>query len=75
MIDNNHDITDIPLPADPTRSVRKFFSELHLPLLVAGMDYSFGVAFYGGGGDHGGPITKKIEVPKNWEQLKAEYQL
>jgi hypothetical protein len=75
MIDNNHDITDVPLPADPTRSVRKFFSELHLPLVVAGMDYSFGVAFYGGGGDHGGPITKKIELPKNWEQLKTEYQI
>jgi hypothetical protein len=39
------------------------------------MDYSFGVAFYGGGGDHGGPITKKIDLPKNWEQLKAEYKI
>jgi len=73
-IDNNHLPKGVPLPADPTRSVRKFWSSLHLPVIVAGMNYSAGVAIYGGGGDHGGPITKKIETPKNWDQLVAKYK-
>ena len=54
--------------------MRKFFSAEHLPIVVAGMNYSWGVALYGGGGDHGGPITKKIEIPKNWDKLTAKYK-
>jgi hypothetical protein len=73
-IDNNHFPPTAPLPADPTRSVRKFWSPLHLPVVVAGLSYSAGIAIYGGGGDHGGPITKKIIVPKNWNQLLAKYK-
>ncbi len=71
---NNHIPKEFPLPEDPTRSVRKFHSGLHLPVVVAGMDYSYGVAFYGGGGDHGGPITKKIELPKDWKTLTEKYK-
>jgi len=74
MKGNHHIPKDVPLPADPTRSVRKFFSTMHLPVAVAGMDYSHGVAFYGGGGDHGGPITKKIHLPKNWDKLIDSYK-
>lgn len=74
MKGNHHIPKEVLLPADPTRSVRKFFSGMHLPILVAGLNYSFGVAFYGGGGDHGGPITKKIEIPKNWNKLVNKYK-
>ena len=74
MKGNHHIPKDVPLPADSTRSVRKFFSAMHLPVIVAGINYSSGVAIYGGGGDHGGPITKKIELPKNWDELVAEYE-
>ena len=74
MKDNHHEPKDVPLPADPTRSVRKFFSSLHLPVVVAGINYSSGIAIYGGGGDHGGPITKKINLPKNWNELVKRYK-
>lgn len=74
MKGNHHLPKDVPLPADPTRSVRKFFSAMHLPVVVAGINYSSGVALYGGGGDHGGPITKKVEIPKNWDKLVAKYK-
>jgi hypothetical protein len=73
MRGNHHLPKEVPLPADPARSVRKFFSSMHLPIVVAGINYSSGVALYGGGGDHGGPITKKIELPKNWDKLVARY--
>jgi hypothetical protein len=74
MKGNFHVPKEVPLPEDPTRTVRKFFSGLHLPILVAGNNISWGCAMYGGGGDHGGPITKKIETPKNWKKLVAKYR-
>ena len=73
MIGNQHRPKNVPLPVDPTRSVRKFWSDLHLPIAVAGMN-NLAMAFYGGGGDHGGPITKKIQLPKNWDKLVAQYK-
>jgi hypothetical protein len=74
MKGNFHIPPEVPLPADPTRSVRKFFSTTHLPVVVAGSKESWGVIMYGGGGDHGGPITQKIELPKNWDKLVAKYK-
>lgn len=71
---NHHIPKDVPLPAEPTRSVRKFFSSMHLPIIVSGLETTGGIALYSGGGDHGGPITKKIELPKNWDSLVAEYK-
>ncbi len=70
---NGHVPPEVPLPADPTRSVRKFFSGAHMPVIVTGHAYSGGTVLYGGGGDHGGPITKKIELPKNWDKLVKKY--
>jgi hypothetical protein len=52
-----------------TRSVRKYYSSMH----VAGLNFSSGVALYGDGGEHGGPITNRIELPKNWGKLLAKY--
>lgn len=74
MRGNQHDLGIVPLPLDPTRSARKIFSTAHLPILVAGNREAVGGALYGGGGDHGGPITKKIDLPKNWPELVERYK-
>lgn len=74
MRGNCHDLGLIPLPLDMTRSVRKIFSGSHLPIIVAGNANSPGGALYGGGGDHGGPITKQIELPANWDALVERYR-
>ena len=73
MIGNQHKPKNVPLPLDPTRSVRKFWSDMHIPVVVAGKN-NLAVCFYGGGGDHGGPITKKIDLPKDWDKLVAQYK-
>lgn len=73
LIGNQHRPKNVPLPLDSTRSVRKFWSDMHLPIVVAGKN-NLAIAFYGGGGDHGGPITKKINLPKNWDKLVAQYK-
>ncbi len=72
MIGHHHEPTTVPLPAESTRTVRKFWSDLHLPIIVAG-GTGVALAFYGGGGDHGGPVTAKIRLPKNWDELVARY--
>jgi hypothetical protein len=74
MKGNYHVPKEVPLPEEPTRTVRKFFSGMHLPVFVAGNDFSWGCAMYGGGGDHGGPITKKVEKPGNWNKLVQKYR-
>jgi hypothetical protein len=74
MKGNFHVPKEVPLPADPTRTVRKFFSGRHLPVFVASNNFAWGAIMYGGGGDHGGPITKKVELPKNWNRLVARYK-
>ena len=73
MIGNCHDVVPVELPIEPTRSARKFWSDMHLPIIVGGGN-GLGLAFYGGGGDHGGPVTAKIELPKNWDELVARYK-
>jgi hypothetical protein len=72
MIGHHHEPKTVPLPLDPTRTARKFWSGIHLPIIVAGGN-GIALVFYGGGGDHGGPITKKIRLPKNWAELVARY--
>jgi len=73
LVEHHHEPKTVPLPADGTRTVRKFWSDLHLPIIVAG-GTGIALAFYGGGGDHGGPVTAKIHLPKNWESLVAQYR-
>lgn len=71
-IDNNHIPEHGPiLSMDPTRSLRKFWSSDHLVIVVAGAG---AVTSYNGGGDHGGPITKKVELPVNWNKLVSRYK-
>jgi len=69
---NHHEPKGVPVPLDPTRSVRKFWSGLHLNVVVAG-ENAPALLFYGGGGDHGGPVTAKIRLPKDWDALVARY--
>lgn len=73
LTDSSHLPKDVPLPSDPTRTARKFWSGLHLPIVVAGENYP-ALLFYGGGGDHGGPVTAKIRLPRNWDDLVAKYK-
>lgn len=74
MRDNNHELPGIVLPAEPTRLIKKFFSDKHLPVIVSGMSYGNSVCMYGGGGDHGGPVTHRINLPKNWKGLVEKYK-
>jgi hypothetical protein len=73
MIGHHHEPKTVPLPLDPTRMARKFWSGMHLPIMVAGGN-GIALVFYGGGGDHGGPITKKIHLPENWRELVERYK-
>jgi hypothetical protein len=74
MKGNNHVLPGTVLPAEPTRMAKKFYSGLHLPVVVAGMSYANFVLMLQGGGDHGGPVTHKITLPKNWNKLVAKYK-
>jgi hypothetical protein len=75
--DNNHepDPEEYILPFDdPTRSIRKFYSSKHSAIVVAGMSYAWHTIVYGGGGSHGTVITKKIQLPANWDKLIEKYK-
>jgi hypothetical protein len=74
---NNHlwQLKSLPLPADPTRPTRKFWTAEHLIIAVASAaHYAPHILAYGGGGDHGGPSCQKIETPANWDRLVEEYK-
>ncbi len=74
MEDNNHMPKYVQLPKqDPTVYARKFWDEGHLNIFVAGTDGGPRGCFYPGGGDHGGPATVKIRLPKNWKELVEKY--
>ncbi len=67
---NNHLPKTVALPVKDTHSTRKYWSLEHLFLLVGGVGFGIGML---GGGDHGGPICKKLKLPKDWDALCAEY--
>ncbi len=72
--DNNHLPTTVPLPMDNSFSVRKYWDPKYLHIVVStGGAMPRGCTMCGGG-DHGGPVTTKIEVPVNWDSLVAEYR-
>jgi hypothetical protein len=77
LINAHHMPKEVVIPFESTKStMRRFLSGEHLIAIVAGShDFvSFDIAAYGGGGDHGGPVTKKIELPKNWSKLVKKYE-
>ena len=76
LINAHHIPRDLVLPVLSSKStMRRFLSGEHLIAIVAGANdfVSFDLAAYGGGGDHGGPATKKIQLPKNWDKLVKKY--
>ena len=71
--DNNHMPGSVPLPMGDEYSVRRYWDKNHLQIIVASSGAApRGVAMLGGG-DHGGPATIKIELPKNWRELLKIY--
>ena len=72
--ESHHEPKEFLLPLDPTRSMRKFYSSQHTAIVVAGLSYSWGTVSYSGGGTHGTIVTKKIELPANWDKLVARYK-
>jgi hypothetical protein len=71
---NNHLPKEVPLPVNTSHSTRRFFSSEHLLIIVAGGRPGVVCQAYGGGGGHGGPVTKKIELPAAWSTLVNKYK-
>ena len=74
MTDNNHmPKSGLPLPEKGCYSARKYWTKEHINIIVSGVaPIDRGVAQIGGG-DHGGPACTKVRLPKNWDELVAEY--
>lgn len=74
MTDNNHMPKYVPLPQqDPSTFSRKFWDKNHLNVFVVGTTGGPRGIFYAGGGDHGGPCTIRIDLPKNWNAIVEKY--
>lgn len=76
MVNAHHLIEEVIIPQSSCKSsMRRFYSTKHMITIVAGShDYfSFDIAAYGGGGDHGGPAIIKVELPANWDDLVKKY--
>lgn len=72
--DNNHLPLTVPLPLDDSFSVRKYWDTRFLHIVVStGGAMPRGCTMCGGG-DHGGPVTTKVELPVKWEELISEYR-
>ncbi len=73
LVGNNHPPKTVDLPVDPAHATRIFWSREHMFVLVAGGNAGTMMTVFGGGGDHGGPSCAKIELPKAWDKLVAQY--
>ena len=70
-IGNNHPRKGLVFPAPGLQhSAPLFWNTEHMFVMVAGRDWGM---VYLGGGDHGGPICKKAELPADWETLCRDY--
>ncbi len=69
------EIPEVPVARDPTLPRRIFRSSKHMMIVVAGgsIDQVYTLSL-GGGGDYGGPATRKIELPRNWNALVKKYK-
>lgn len=74
LIQNNHPPKTVDLPLDMEASTRTFWSADHMFLTVSGGQAGCMVTVLGGGGDHGGPSSARIELPKDWDALVEEYK-
>lgn len=73
LVNNNHPPETVDIPQVMTHSTRVFWSTKHMFALVAGGKAGAMITAFLGGGDHGGPSCTKIELPKDWDALVAEY--
>jgi hypothetical protein len=70
-IGNNHPRKGLVFPAPGlVHSAPLFWNMDHSFVMVGGRDWGM---CYLGGGDHGGPICEKVELPKAWDALCAKY--
>ena len=70
-IGNNHPRKGLVFPAPGlVHSAPLFWNTEHMFVMVAGRDWGM---CYLGGGDHGGPVCKKVELPKEWDVLCERY--
>lgn len=70
-IGNNHPRKGLVFPAPGlTHSAPLMWNTEHSFVMVAGRDW--GMAYLGGG-DHGGPICQKIQLPEGWDLLCDQY--
>lgn len=71
---NNHLPEGVPLPMDDSFSVRKYWNSKYVHIVVStGGAMPRGCSMLGGG-DHGGPVTTKIDFPAKWPELLDEYR-
>lgn len=70
-IGNNHPRKGLVFPAPGlVHSAPLLWNTDHSFVMVAGRDW--GMAYLGGG-DHGGPVCKKVTLPSGWNDLCARY--
>ncbi|MCD7768902.1 MAG: hypothetical protein LUH36_02110 [Oscillospiraceae bacterium] len=70
-IGNNHPRKGLVFPAPGlNHSAPLFWNTDHMFVIVGGRDWGM---CYLGGGDHGGPVCQKIDLPSNWEELTQKY--
>lgn len=69
-IKGSHHSRGVILPENEGLPMRIYWNKRHILVLCAGQGMTNVLM---GGGDHGGPVTKKINFPKNWEQLVRDY--
>ncbi len=71
-IGNNHPRPGLIFPAAGlTHSAPLFWNTDHMFVVVGGRDWGM---CYLGGGDHGGPVCKKIDLPEGWTELAEQYR-
>jgi hypothetical protein len=73
LVGNNHPPKTVDLPVDLSHSTRIFWSTEHMFITVAGGNAGTMMTVYDGGGDHGGPSCAKVQLPRAWEALVAQY--
>ncbi len=66
----NHHERGVVLPVNDGASMRQYWSAEHMLVCVAGAGFCSALV---GGGDHGGPATVKLKLPRDWAQLVRDY--
>jgi hypothetical protein len=61
-------------PLDPTLSMRLFGSTELIRIVVAGGNIDQMITLSFSGGDYGGWVTKKVELPARWDELVKKYK-